>query len=283
MKLKEIPKSLWKSAMIAAIPLDKLASSPEEKIPALVSLTSIPSRLNTLHLTIRSVLQQKYLPEKIILWLQEDLKAVIPQKLKKLQGDLFEIRFSPYTFSHRKLIHSLEMHADKVIITCDDDLLYPDDMIKVLFEEHRQFPDAVIGNQCRQMTYTEGSINSYSQWPFVPNDAKVNAHLMPVGAFGVLYPPKSLDVEVTDKDLFMRLTPKADDLWFKAMTIKNRTLSRVNTHPSIEPIPIWGTQKIALKKINKEKDFNKVQWQRVCDHYQWSRQKIEDLIQVTAQ
>lgn len=275
MKLKEIPKSLWASFKIGAIPLAKLGANPDKQIPVIVSLTSIPSRLSTLHLTIRSVLLQQCQPEKIVLWLHEELKTKIPKKLLELQNSVFEIRYSPYTFSHRKLIHSLESFTDKVIVTCDDDVLYSDLMLKSLFEKHQQEPDSVIGNRCRKMTYSNGKINSYKEWPFVAADNGLNAHLMPVGAFGVLYPPGSLYKDVCDVDLFMKLTPKADDLWFKAMAIKNGTLSMVNSFEVSDPIPIWGTQRIALKKINKDQDFNKIQWERVMQHYDWSKENIE--------
>ena len=35
----------------------------------IVSMTSYPARINTVHLAIRSLLAQKVLPDKIVLWL----------------------------------------------------------------------------------------------------------------------------------------------------------------------------------------------------------------------
>ena len=81
----------------------------KEEIPVIVSLTSIPSRLSTLHLTIRSLLNQDKRPKKIILWLHHSLKKEIPKNLAALENDLFEIMYSDLICSHRKLIHSLTL------------------------------------------------------------------------------------------------------------------------------------------------------------------------------
>lgn len=278
MKLSEIPKSISTSLKMVLIPRSRLATNPEKRIPVIVSLTSIPTRLRTLHITIRSMMQQEYLPEKIILWLKEDLKNQIPKRLAKLEGDLFEIRYSAYGFSHRKLIHSIEAFPDKAIITCDDDVIYQPNTLKVIFEEHLKFPDQVIGNRCRKMTYLDGHVNSYSKWPFVVDPPAQSPHNMPVGAFCVLYPAGSLHKDVQNVELFTKLAPKADDLWFKAMAILNGTTSlQNNSRPEI-PIPILGTQFVALKKVNKGQDFNRVQWEQICVHYQLSESKIEKLL-----
>ena len=43
----------------------------------IVSMTSYPARINTVHLAIRSLLAQKVLPDKIVLWLcKSDLKLI---------------------------------------------------------------------------------------------------------------------------------------------------------------------------------------------------------------
>jgi hypothetical protein len=278
MKLSEIPKSISASFKMLAIPKSKLGAAPVKKIPVIVSLTSIPSRLRTLHITVRSMMQQQYQPELIVLWLQEDLKNQIPNRLSKLQGELFQIRYSPYGFSHRKLIHSLEAFPDKAIITCDDDVIYQSDTLKIIYEEHLKFPDQIIGNRCRQMTYENGKITSYRKWPFVVDPPEQGPHNMPVGAFCVLYPSGSLHQDVQDVVLFTKLAPKADDLWFKAMAILNGTLSLQNNNRPEVPVPIMGTQFVALKKVNKGQDFNRVQWEQICSHYQLSEDKIEELL-----
>lgn len=91
--------------------------------------------------------------------------------------------------------------------------------------------------------------------------------IVPIGAWGILYPPQSLSPQVTNHGLYMELAPKADDLWFKAMAVLAGTESVQAMNPPAEPIPIGGTQKVALKKENLNLDKNSVQWNAISRHF----------------
>lgn len=64
MKLKELPGSLWMAWKLKRLPRDQLINEQHATIPVIISLTSIPSRLDTLHLVIRSLLTQTSRAEK---------------------------------------------------------------------------------------------------------------------------------------------------------------------------------------------------------------------------
>lgn len=266
MKFKELPPFLVHTFKLKAAPQEKLAVRVEDQIPVIVSLTTIPSRLSSLHLTIRSLLLQDAQPEKILLWLHKDLKSSIPRQLTQLVGDIFEIRYSAHTFSHRKLIHTLDAHPDKILVTSDDDLIYPPDTLGNLYQSHLKSPNNVIGHRCREVTYENNSALPYLEWPFTRVPLKCKELLMPIGAFLILYPPNILDARATDIDLFMSLSPRSDDVWFKVMTLLAGHLSIPSSHLAPEPIPIWNTQRVALKKTNNS--GHKVeQWNTVIDHF----------------
>ncbi|MEP2279063.1 glycosyltransferase [Maribacter sp.] len=268
MKLKEIPVSIYNSAKLLALSSDSMISESKEEIPVIVSLTSIPSRLSTLHITIRSLLNQDTRPKKIVLWLHHSLKNKIPKKLKALESGLFEIMFSDLTCSHRKLIHSLELFSDDIIITCDDDMIYRTNWLRLLYTEHKLNPKKIIANQTRYITYNKvGELQSYKNWVFNKNLKYNESAIIPIGAEGVLYPPKSLSEKVTDVDLFLELAPKADDLWFKAMAILKGTNSVQAKNKAKAPIPIIGSQKQSLKKSNIGGDKNKTQWLAITNHF----------------
>ena len=78
--VKELPISILKTIQLMSIPLGRLKRAKRAQIPVIVSLTSIPSRLGTLHLVIRSLLVQDKLPKKILLWLNKELKNKLPPK-----------------------------------------------------------------------------------------------------------------------------------------------------------------------------------------------------------
>lgn len=273
MKLKELPKSIKKSISLSLLSLEELEDQDKKRIPVIVSLTTIPSRVKTLHITIRSLLNQDTLPEKIVLWLNDSYKNKVPRKLQKLTGNTFEIRFSEYTFSHRKLIHSLQAFKNKAIITVDDDLIYHREFLKLLYIEHLKNPNVVIGNRCREISYNEeGNILPYLKWPFLNGENKTynKKLLMPVGAFGVIYPANVLNDNVHNIDLFNRLSPKSDDLWFKTMTLLNNNLSIQAENKAPDPTPIIATQGISLKKINNKLDYKRVQWEQITKHFNLS-------------
>jgi len=268
MKLKEIPVSIYNSAKLLALSSKNMASKTKLEIPAIVSLTSIPSRLGTLHLTIRSLLNQDARPKKIVLWLHHSLKNEIPKKLVTLESSLFKIMYSDLTCSHRKLIHSIELFPNDIIITCDDDMIYRTNWLRLLYEEHKSNPNKIIANQTRYITYNKiGELQSYKDWKYDKNFKFKESAVIPIGAEGVLYPPKSLSEKVTNAELFLELAPKADDLWFKAMALIAETNAVQAKEKAKTPIPIIGSQKQSLKKSNISGDKNKTQWLAITTHF----------------
>src|SRR5690606_2647803 len=114
---------------------------------------------------IRSLLAQSYPAEKIILWLNESLRGQLPQSLRELEGDVFEIRYVNLTCSHRKLIHSLELYPNKTIVTCDDDLMYDAAWLHRLYQSHVAHPKDVIAHECRLIRFiAPGQPAPYSEW-----------------------------------------------------------------------------------------------------------------------
>lgn len=270
--VKELPISIYTTLRLLLIPLKKLKKENKKTAPVTVSLTSIPSRFNTLHLVLRSLMFQDVRPKKIILWLNEEFKESLPKSLKRLECDFFEIRFSKLTCSHRKLVHSLKAFPNEIIITCDDDLMYRKNWLSLLYKEHKKNPDKIIGNHTVHINHDENKNPlSFKKWKYPVKDKVNPMAITPIGAWGVLYPPHSLSTKTTDEKLFLKLTPKADDLWFKAMALLEGTMSIQAKSIPKEPIPISGTQKISLKKSNLGMDKNTEQWSLVSNYFKLNK------------
>ncbi len=268
MKLKEYLPSIYNSLRLRAIGVNNLKKKSDQTVPIFVTLTTIPSRLPIVEKTIMSVLRATPQPERITLWLHEDLKDVLPQALEKLQGDVFEIKYSPYKFSHRKLIHSLELYPNKLLVTIDDDMIYRPFLFGFLYKSHLEFPNDIIANRMRKISYnSDGEVIPYLQWSHNTDPQLIDASMMPVGACGVLYPVGALDKRVTDVSLLQKISPKSDDLWFKTMSLLNGTSSRFAPYKEIDPIPIINSQKVALKKINNTLDYKRVQWEKIAEYF----------------
>ena len=110
-----------------------------------VSLTTYKERIHDVHLTIESIMQQTVLPNRIILWLDENEfdDASIPIVLKKQIGRGLEIRYCRNIKSFKKLIPTLKMLPEATIITVDDDVIYPYDMIERMMSHYREDPKCI--------------------------------------------------------------------------------------------------------------------------------------------
>jgi len=268
MKAKEFPPSLWSSIKLALLPVDKLgARAGEKRDDLIVSLTSIPSRLPILFLCIRSLLEQS-VSTKIVLWLHESLADRLPNSLRVLQSDRFCILYSTETSAHRKLVNTLKTFPQHIVVTCDDDMIYPRDWLERLIAEHRQHPNDIVAHECRRIQFENNVAQAYQQWRSeVAGESHRNT--LAIGYGGVLYPLNSLDSQVTDDTVYLALAPKADDLWFKAMSLKKGVATRRSSRHLPKPIPIIGSQSFSLKKHNVRQDGNRIQWQNLQNHYKF--------------
>jgi hypothetical protein len=233
-----------------------------------VSLTAIQSRMSRLDLVIRSLLEQDLVPAKIMLWLPESLHGPLPRHLEPLLGGRFEIAYTPLTCPHKKLIHTLERYPNLPVVTCDDDMIYPGGWLRELYETYLLHPECITAHQLRYIRYgSDGLLLPYSEWVLPAGDIPNPKALLAIGAGGVLYPPGSLDPRIQDRQLFLKLCPKNDDLWFKAMSLLAGSCIKGTPRASGEPIPIMGSQKMSLKKTNIGQGGNLIQWNSITDHF----------------
>jgi len=268
MKVKEIPKSLLTALGLLSTPIEKLGEGAVSVEGCVVSLTSIPSRIKRIHLTIRSLLSQTLAPEKIVLWVHESLQDQIPEKLRKLEGSRFAIHYSSKRSAHRKLVETMRLYPHSSIVTCDDDMMYPADWLQRLWRDHLAFPGVIIGHECRTICYAEnGELLPYQKW-VSESPGRGTARTLAVGYGGVVYPPNCMHADVVTHSLYDQLAPKADDLWFKAMSTRLGTKTQRCSDPRPKPTPICMSQRSSLKRYNVRGDGNRKQWQLLVDYYQ---------------
>ena len=92
------------------------------------------------------------------------------------------------------------------------------------------------------------------------------------GVGGVLYPPNCLYKDILNEELFMKLAPKADDVWFWAMAVLNHTKILIAKNwirelTYVNPERERGlTNEITLFSSNK-KGGNDLQIENVINHY----------------
>lgn len=203
-----------------------LKDTPQEII---VSLTSIPERMYDIHYCLYSLLNQSLKPNKLILWLAEDQfpnkEKDLPETVLNLKKNGLEIKWSKNIKSYKKLIPALKEYPNSYIVTADDDIYYPNDWLKNLWEAHEKFPNSIIASRSRRMILDEGEtiFKNYIEWDVSVGERKASYFNFPTNGAGTLFYPNALSDEVLDEELFLRLCPSGDDVWFWAMAVLNKT------------------------------------------------------------
>lgn len=223
----------------------------EKKI--IVSFTTIPSRVNTLPVMLKSVFNQTLMPDRVILWITDELenKNNIFKVLSHEMDFGLEIRFVKDVRVHTKYYYAMKEFPNDLIITVDDDILYPENLIENLYKAHCKNSTAVIAARAHEITVCNDEINPYKKWHMLAPGAKDDAiGLLATGIGGVLYPPDCLYKDWENIDLFLDLCPTADDIWLKIMeSLNNTTVIKIHKYTK-EAFIIGNTQVFALSKSN---------------------------------
>lgn len=200
-----------------------LNTTSQEGKQVIISLTSFPKRIPTLHLVIECLLRQTIKPDKIVLYLTQsqvpDIKG-LPKSLLDLQKRGLDIRLCPDEIrSHTKYFYAMQQFPENIVITVDDDLFYRTDLIESLLKNHEAHPNAIIANWTKEIIPGK---KKYTEWGdnHVPHEN--NSQLL-LGVGGVLYPPHSLDEDIFDVEKIKNLSLTADDVWLTAMARKKGT------------------------------------------------------------
>ena len=245
-------------------------SDVKRKTRIIVSLTSFPLRVGRLWIVIESLLRQTKKPDEIILWLSRtqfpNELMDLPQKLLKQMECGLDIRFVDEDIrSYKKFYYVFQEYPDDIIVTADDDIMYPDYMIADLYETYKQNPKAVVARYCYEMKWDDKGLRSYRDWNFVSlyKDYKSEALFFGSGG-GVLFPPRCYSQEIFNKDMFLKICSRADDVWLNAMVRMNGTpIVKVNRSTVVLPVLLREDMKLFSTNIFDNDKYIKA----VQEHY----------------
>lgn len=194
-----------------------------------VSLTSYPGRISYVHSVIENIAAQTLKPKRVLLWLAKPQfpngNDDLPQNLLDCvnRGEV-EIRWCDEDLrSHKKYFYTMQEYPDDIVITVDDDLVYPSDMIFNLYQSYLAFPDCVSGMRVHVIGLDRKNkkIIDYSNW-MKQYDRYI---LIPSTQFfattgaGCLFPPGSVDSHAFNKEKIFEICPFADDIWINFMVL----------------------------------------------------------------
>ena len=252
--------------------------------PIVVSLTTHGTRIHTVAFAVESIFSQTLKPNKVVLYLSEKefSSHPLPLALMRQQERGLDIRFVEDLGPHTKLIPALKDFPEAIIVTIDDDYMYPYDLLERLVRAHEAHPGAVCCSHSRMMNNNQGGyLLPYDSFEMCfPDTDYLSNSLLAEGFGGVLYPPHSLSEEVFNYEQLRKLAPSADDLWFKAMELLAGTpvvqIAR-DRHWFQTITSEIAVQDSGLKHYNNNKRGNDRQLKSLFSHYDLY-QKIQECL-----
>ena len=228
----------------------------------IISLTSYSERFKTLPLVLNSLQNQTISPDNIELWIEENDKSLLPEKIYKFKGVNIKICENGLS-SYKKIIPSLKENDDRFIATFDDDIIYPDNSLEALIKKSKEFPNYIIANRVHKIELKNYLPDEYNSWK--KNFTDDNDLNFFTGAGGVLYPPKCFHKNILDEKSIMELCPSNDDIWLNWMVkLNNYKIKYSGINKEFIMIKVI---KSGLFKKNVKQNFNDVQIKRIIERY----------------
>lgn len=234
----------------------------------ITSITSYPARFKSLHLTLKTLIQQTVPADKILLWIAHEDKRQIPKNVIRLaEQSLIEICFTKDTRSYKKIIPVLKQYPDSIIITFDDDVYYSPKTLSTLLTWHKLFPTQIIANRTHEIMINDsGEILPYNLWRKNFSNQEQPERNFQTGVGGVLYPPNALNSLAVNDNLFLKLAPHGDDIWlYFMMRLQGKVAIKTDNNFELYHWPF--SQKHALYKQNARQDGNDQQIKAMLNYF----------------
>lgn len=209
------------------IPLALANRISRTKVPqdgdVIISLTTHGKRLSKVYLTLESIVRG-YRTAPIVLWLDEpDFNSDYPDTLKRLIKRGVQVKCSDGRYGpHTKYWGQFREVAGtgKWVATIDDDMIYPEWFLQNLEFIGELRSDVVIAYRAHRIELRDDAMMPYAKWSAADTCQASFLHFA-TGVSGVLYPPNFIQYVVDQGDVFMQLTPRADDVWLHACALRS--------------------------------------------------------------
>lgn len=247
---------------------------PRER-KVIVSLTSYGRRVSkNLGVTLWSLIRQTYKPDAVILWLDKEKwnDDKLPECIKRLKEKGLTVKYCKDVRSYTKLIPAIETYPNELIITVDDDLFYKKSMVKTLVEEYEHDPNRIYAHRAhRPILDSNGKLKPYNDWELEIKPEESQPVFL-TGCGGVLYDARLLHEDVTNEELFIKLAPRADDVWFYFMSVLKKTPTVVVKRKNCVYIPLDNFYQLfhreaRLAASNCKESQNDIQIKNVMEYY----------------
>lgn len=218
-----------------------------------ISLTTHGKRIDSVHLTIETIAQGNVLPSRIMLWIDDiSIFNHLPENIVRLVNRGLEVLFCENFGPHTKYYPYLESieNPTSPLVTADDDVLYPKHWLEDLERAYKTFPNYINCYRARNIKTYGDSLSTYTEWlPCTStNPSYKNFGL---GVSGIIYPPEFQSFLKSKGREFLRICPKADDIWLHVNAVRSGYRTRqLSARPRTFP-EVPGSQDQALFLTNQ--------------------------------
>lgn len=189
-----------------------------------VSLTSFPPRFPYLGPCLKSLVLQDLKPDKIIMYLGNDCtESDITEEMRSYEQYGVEFRIDPdeNLMPHKKYYYAMQQFPDSIIVTADDDVIYPANWLRSLYESYQQYPSVISARRVHFIQIKNGKLAPYDHWiDQIRSVRRPSKRLIAIGNGGVLYPPGCLDEKAFAVEDIKSLCLRNDDLWLKCNEVR---------------------------------------------------------------
>lgn len=183
------------------------------------------------------------------------MNIVLYNNIKKLDKRIKINKSESKWRSCNKLLPTLKLFPEDIIITLDDDIFYPIDSIKMLVEQYEKTPDCIIAHEINPITISneEPRVNYINGYDIKLRQKEYGKYLSNC----CLFPPHVFDnTDLYDYDKMMYCTNGThDELWFWVnSTINNVKCVGLNYVRSFAPemLEQYREDEYALSHINSD-------------------------------
>lgn len=255
-----------------------LNQDKSRKERVIVSLTSYPARISFVSIAVKSLLLQTFKADRIILWLAEEQfpDKALPKDLVDLQQYGLEIKWIHDIYGHKKYFYPiLKQQPNDVVITYDDDIIFPPRSIERLMKTHEKWPDCVVCE--RGQVYIESEQMNPGRWKTISSQGvnKPTFSMNPSPGGGCLIPYGAFSENATNESLIREYAYKNDDLWYMFMCAEKgtRIIKTKKYHRTFSTIK--GSQAEQMAFENVIGSGNNVTMEKLCKRFPTAWERIK--------
>lgn len=237
-----------------------------------VSLTTYPKRFPYIEMCLKSIVLQNSKPDRIIIYLGSDSVGVeLPYQMKQFESYGVEFRYDEKENlrSHKKYFYVMQEFPDAVVVTADDDIIYPVDWLESLLRSYENYPDCISARRVHKVVRNKsGILKEYNHWRDQYRNALTPTHsIIATGNAGILYPPHAIDNRAFNVTNIKKYCFAADDIWLKCMALLKGTKYVWVPNDEVDLPEVSGGKETALSKDNVVENQNDRYLKLVMEQY----------------